>query len=92
VGLILFALLGLFPGSLIGGIIGLKIAGGLFGMPVQATVIARLIVAACMIVGVLTAAITFIFGTGITGWIVGTIYDAVKSRYEAETIAQGVSH
>lgn len=93
VGLILFALLGLFPGSMIGGIIGLKIAGGLLGMPVQATVIARLIIAVCMIGGVITAAIIFILGSGIAGWIAGSVFDAVKSRHEIEEgLAQAVRH
>ena len=73
-GLILFALVGFFPGSMIGGVIGLKIAGGLSGLPVHATVLSRLIVAAGMIIGVIAAAITFIFGTGIMGWLAGGIF------------------
>ena len=32
-GLILFVLIGLLPGSLVGGVIGLKIAGSIFGTP-----------------------------------------------------------
>ncbi|RJQ22814.1 MAG: hypothetical protein C4560_01870 [Nitrospiraceae bacterium] len=82
IGLILFALVGLFPGSMVGGVIGLKIAGSMLGAPVHATVLARLIVAAFMIIGVLTAAIAFILGTGIVGWLVGSVADTVKARHE----------
>jgi hypothetical protein len=83
VGLILFALVGLFPGSMIGGVIGLKMAESLLGSPVQATLLGRLIVAASMIIGVISAAITFILGLGVTGWVVGSVADAIKARHEA---------
>lgn len=82
VGLILFALIGLFPGSMIGGMIGIKMAGSLLGSPVQATLLARLIVAASMIIGVVIAAVTFILGTGMVGWITGSVVDTVRARHE----------
>lgn len=90
-GLVLFALMGLLPGSMIGGVIGLKIAGGIFGSPVQATVLARLIIAACMITGVIAAAIASILGTGIMGWTVGAVIDSVRSRHEAAEAAHAVT-
>ena len=34
-GLVLFALFGLLPGSLLGGAMGINIAGWLFGLPLQ---------------------------------------------------------
>ncbi len=90
-GLILFALMGLLPGSMIGGVIGLKIAGGIFGSPIQATVLARLIVAAGMITGVVAAAIVSILGTGIMGWTVGAVIDSVRGRHEAVEAAHAVT-
>ncbi len=81
-GLLLFALVGLFPGSMIGGVIGLKIAGSLLGSPVQAALLPRLIVAASMIIGVVVAAITFVLGTGIVGWAAGSAVDAIRARHE----------
>ena len=36
-GLVLFAIIGLLPGSFIGGVVGLNIAGSIFGYPVRPT-------------------------------------------------------
>ncbi|RMG72637.1 MAG: hypothetical protein D6710_04485 [Nitrospirae bacterium] len=83
-GLILFALVGLLPGSLIGGIVGLKIAGLIFGSPVQSMLIARVLVALSMVAGVLGAAFVFVVGTGVAGWLVGTVIDTLRAR-EATT-------
>lgn len=83
-GLILFALVGLLPGSLIGGIVGLKVAGLLVGTPVKATVVARIIVAVSMVIGLMVAAAAFVVGTGILGWIIGAIADvATQPKEEA---------
>ncbi len=78
-GLILFVLLGFFSGSVIGGMVGLKIAGMLLGGPVTSSILPRLIVAVSMIIGVITSAITFIFGMGLLGWITGVVIDAVRT-------------
>lgn len=91
IGLVLFALMGLLPGSMIGGVIGLKIAGGIFGSPLQATVLARLIIAACMITGVIAAAIISILGTGIMGWTIGAVIDSVRSKHEAVEAAHAAA-
>ncbi len=92
-GLILFALVGLLPGSLIGGVVGLKLAGLVFGTPLKGLVIARIMVAASMIVGVLGAAVVFVLGTGIFGWSLGYIVDALKSGKEMEEeVPQEVRH
>ncbi|MDA8088147.1 MAG: hypothetical protein M0Z75_15790 [Nitrospiraceae bacterium] len=81
VGLVLFALVGLFPGSMVGGVAGLKIAGMMLGAPLQGTLFARLIVAAGMIMGVLVAAVVFIFGMGTLGWIAGSVVEALKMKH-----------
>ncbi|GAB4417096.1 MAG: hypothetical protein OHK0032_13100 [Thermodesulfovibrionales bacterium] len=77
-GIILFVLVGLFSGSVIGGVIGLKIANWIFGGPVSAEILPRIIVAVSMMIGVLVSAIVFVLGTGIAGWTLGFIVDAVR--------------
>ena len=49
IGLVLFAIIGLLPGSLLGGAMGLNIVGVLFGYPVTASLLSRIIVAASML-------------------------------------------
>lgn len=88
VGLVLFALVGLFPGSVIGGVAGLKIAGMMLGAPLQGTIFARLIVAAGMITGVLVSAVIFIFGMGTLGWIAGTVVETLKTKQVAAEAPQ----
>lgn len=84
VGLILFVLVGLLSGSLVGGMIGLKMAGAILGAPVEGALFARLIVAISMIAGVFASGLIFIGGTGFLGWVAGYVYDAsVKTGLEA---------
>ncbi|MDA8172025.1 MAG: hypothetical protein M0033_02090 [Nitrospiraceae bacterium] len=80
IGIVLFALVGLLPGSMIGGVAGLKIAGMMLGAPLQGTLFARLIVAAGMIMGVLVAAVVFIFGMGTLGWIGGSVVETLRMK------------
>ncbi len=77
-GLVLFALIGLLPGSFIGGVVGLTIAGGIFGLPVSASVLPRLIVAVSMIFGVMLAGLVFVVGGALLGWLTGHVIDAVR--------------
>lgn len=90
-GIILFALLGVLPGSFVGGLIGLKVAGAIFGMPLAATILPRLIVAVSMIFGVMTAAVVFILGAGVLGWSLGFVADSVMAvRTVGEPARQAV--
>lgn len=92
-GLILFVLAGLLPGSLIGGMIGLKVAGLIFGTPLKGLVIARVIVAVSMILGVLGAAAIFIVGSSIVGWSVGVALDAMRAgRIAKDEVPQEAKH
>ncbi len=77
-GLILFVLVGLLSGSLVGGLIGLKIAGFIFGAPVDGALLSRLIVAVSMIAGVFASAVIFIAGMGFLGWTTGFVLDAMR--------------
>jgi hypothetical protein len=80
IGLVLFALVGLLPGSLLGGAMGLNIVGTLFGYPVAAGVLQRMIVAASMLVGVMVAGVIFVVGCSVAGWLVGTVIDAIAAH------------
>ena len=79
-GLMLFALAGLLPGSFIGGVIGLNIAGGIFGFPVTASVLPRIIVAVSMLMGVILSGVAFVVGGALTGWLTGHFIDALRER------------
>ncbi len=77
-GLVLFAIVGLLPGSFIGGVIGLNIAGSIFTAPLGETILPRLVVGISMVLGVLIAGIVFVAGASIIGWLTGCLVDAVR--------------
>jgi len=70
-GLVLFTIFGLLPGSLLGGAAGIKLAGMLFGLPLDSGIIQRVIVLASMLVGVLASGITIVTATATMGWLAG---------------------
>jgi hypothetical protein len=72
-GLVLFALFGLMPGSLLGGAMGINIAGWLFGLPLQPGLLSRIIVLASMLVGVLVAGIVIVTASSTVGWLAGRL-------------------
>lgn len=86
-GIILFALVGLLPGSFIGGFLGLKIAEAIFGVAMAGTIVARMIVAVSMLAGVMVSAVAFIFGAGIMGWAAGYAFETLKRSREIATPA-----
>ena len=71
VGLVLFALYGFLPGSFLGGVVGLKIAGALFGLPLEAGLIAKSIVLVFILLGLLLSALTILFVSIIASRILG---------------------
>ena len=75
-GLVVFALFGLLPGSLLGGAMGINIAGWIFGLPLQPGLLSRVIVLASMLVGVLVAGIVIVTATSTIGWLVGRVLEA----------------
>jgi len=79
-GVVLFALFGLLPGSFLGGVMGLNIAVTMFGTPVEAGLIPRVIVAASMVVGVMVSGMMSIMASTTLGWLIGTIVDTVKAE------------
>jgi|Deesub1362B_J571_1020462.scaffolds.fasta_scaffold26213_2 hypothetical protein len=84
IGLTLFVVFGLLPGSFIGGVVGLNIAGAIFGMPVEPTVLSRVVIAVSMLLGVLVTGTVFVIVGAVVGWILGTAVDAVLGGKEAE--------
>ena len=74
-GLVLFALFGLLPGSLIGGAAGVNIAGWIFGLPLEPGIISRALVLAGMLAGVLVAGIVIVTATSTVGWLVGRLIE-----------------
>jgi len=75
-GLVLFALFGLMPGSLLGGAAGINIAGWLFGLPLQPGLVSRVIVLSSMLVGVLVAGIVMVTATSTVGWLFGKVLES----------------
>jgi hypothetical protein len=75
-GLVLFAIFGLLPGSLIGGAAGLKFASMLFSLPLEAGIISRIIVLASMLMGVVVSGIAIVTAAASTGWLLGRLLDA----------------
>ena len=77
-GVVLFVLLGLLPGSFVGGVVGLNIAIGILGLPVSPSVLSRLIVGVSMIFGVMLAGVVFVVGSALVGWLTGNVIDTVR--------------
>lgn len=75
IGLTLFALFGLLYGSLIGGVIGLNVSGAIFGSPVEAGIIQRMIVAVAMLTGILLAAVISVAGCAAVGYLIGLLIE-----------------
>jgi hypothetical protein len=71
-GLVIFAIFGLLPGSLIGGAAGISFAGMLFGLPLEPGLLQRMIVLASMLVGVLVSGTVIVTTTSTIGWLIGS--------------------
>lgn len=85
-GMVLFALFGLLPGSLLGGAMGINIAGWLFGLPLEPGLIARAIVLIAMLVGVLVAGIAMVTAGTTIGWLVGRLLEGSSHEKEAHSV------
>ncbi len=76
-GLMLFALVGLLPSSFFGGVVGIDIAGKLFGLPLTSNLLPRVTVAVSMLVGVLITGSVFVACGAMIGWTMGTVIDVL---------------
>jgi len=86
-GLVLFAIFGLLPGSLLGGAAGINIAGMLFGLPLEPGLISRAIVLVSMLVGVLVAGIVIVTATTTVGWLAGRLMQGSEAHEGKEAAA-----
>jgi len=75
-GMVLFAIFGFLPGSLIGGAAGLKFAGMLLNFPLEAGIITRMIVLASMLIGVVVSGIAIVTAAVSMGWLIGRVLDS----------------
>lgn len=78
VGLTVFVLYGLLNASLIGGLVGLNIAGSIMGFPVESSLLSKIIVTLSMLVGVMFTALVFTLVGASGGWLVGTALGTAK--------------
>ena len=83
-GLVLFAIFGLLPGSLLGGAAGIKFAGMLFGLPLDSWLLSRAIVLAAMLAGVLVSGTVIVTASSTLGWLIG---NALSVTAEHNTLA-----
>jgi small-conductance mechanosensitive channel len=83
-GLVLFAIFGLLPGSLLGGAAGIKLAGLFFGLPLDPGIVPRAIVLASMLVGVVVAGITIVTATATLGWLTGKALEGPAKEKASE--------
>lgn len=83
IGLALFAFFGLLYGSFIGGVVGLHIIGQLVGMSAEFGILSRMILALGVMCGVLLAALAFVMGSAIIGYLVGYAIDLVQVKTES---------
>ena len=91
-GLVIFVLAGLLPGSLIGGVIGLKFIEAVFGGPMTTAILPRMILAVSMIMGVLASAAVCVLGPGLVGWSVGYMIDSARVTTETGEEAHQHAH
>ncbi len=83
-GLVLFAIFGLLPGSLLGGAAGIKLAGLFFGLPLDPGIISRTIVLVSMLVGVVVAGIAIVTATSTLGWLAGRVVEGPAHEKASE--------
>ncbi len=86
-GLVLCAIFGLLPGSLIGGAMGINVAGWFFGLPLQPSLISRAIVLLSMLLGVLVAGIVMVTATSTVGWLLGRLMEGAPQKEEKEAMS-----
>lgn len=82
-GLVLFAIFGLLPGSLLGGAAGIKVAGLFFGLPLEPSLVSRAIVLMAMLAGVLVAGVVMVTACSTIGWLAGRLMEGAEHQKEA---------
>ena len=83
VGLTLFLAVALLPALLYGGYAGVLLAGGLFGTPLQATLLARALIVSGMVLGVTALASLFTVAGAAAGAAISILVDPARRPAEA---------
>ena len=76
----MFLLVGFFPGSLIGGAVGLWLSKLIMGGAAVASLLPRIITALSMVAGILATAAVFVVGFSVVGWAIGTALEAMRKE------------
>jgi hypothetical protein len=87
IGLATFLALGLLPALLYGGYAGVLLAGGIFGMPLQATLLVRALIVFGMVLGVASVGALFAVGGAVGGAAVSVLTGAAPERATVEVKA-----
>jgi hypothetical protein len=77
-GFILFAIYGILPGTFLGGIAGLGLAGMIFGRPVEPGIVSRILVTLSMLTGVMVSGLIFVTVVSTVGYMVGNLIDSAR--------------
>ena len=85
IGLATFLALGLLPSLLYGGYAGVLLAGGIFGMPIKATLLVRALIVFGMVLGSVGVGGLFAIGGAAAGAAVSVIAGAVPEHEAAAT-------
>ncbi|MDA8388293.1 MAG: hypothetical protein M0Z58_06515 [Nitrospiraceae bacterium] len=83
-GIAMFAVYGLLPGSVFGGLAGLTFATWLFGHPLGSGILARVILAVSTLLGIMGSGIIFVAAGSLTGWFIGTVIDFIAAPEPAK--------
>jgi hypothetical protein len=84
IGLALFLAIALLPAMLYGGYAGLLLAGGIFGTPVEATLLPRALIIFGMVLGVVAVGSLFAVGGAVAGAAVGALTTIVGRKPAAQ--------
>jgi hypothetical protein len=87
VGLALFLAVALLPALLYGGYAGVLLAGGIFGTPLQATLLVRALIVFGMVLGVTGVGALFAVGGAVAGAAVSVLAGAVP-EHETKEVAK----
>jgi hypothetical protein len=87
VGLASFLALGLLPALLYGGYAGVLLAGGIFGTPLQATLLVRALIVFGMVLGVVGVGGLFAVGGAVAGAAVSVLAGAIP-EHEAKAASK----
>ncbi len=88
IGLATFLAVALLPAMLYGGYAGVLLAGGIFGTPVQATILARALIVFGMVMGVVGVGSLFAVVGAAAGAAVGALTSATVRKPAAQAAAK----